>query len=334
VDRFRTLSLLMKIVETGSMRAAGEALGISKSVVSHEVNKLEERLGARLLYRNTRRLVPTEAGARFINRGRCLLNDWHEAEREVAEYHARPKGLLRVTAPPAFGALHLTPALVDFRQIYPDIEVDLNCGKTFADMFEHGFDVAIRISVLADTQLVQRRLAENRLMLVASPRYLTDHGRPVVPQDLENHRCLRHDTGWTYWSQWLASLSEDMRPRILKASMTLDSSIALKEAAVAGGGIGLLHTYLIADAVASGRLELLMPGRPLAHGSIYALVPHSQLLASKTRCLIDFLVERFSRRPQWDRAITAAKGESGRGLPCSPLCSLDVVSPMADCSAE
>jgi DNA-binding transcriptional LysR family regulator len=296
----------MKIVETGSMRAAGEALGISKSVVSHEVNKLEERLGARLLYRNTRRLVPTEAGARFIERGRSLLKDWHEAEREVAAYHAKPKGLLRVTAPPAFGALHLAPALVDFQQLYPDIEVDLNCGETFADLFEHGFDLAIRVTVLADTQLVQRRLVENRLILVASPRYLADHGRPLAPRDLERHRCLRRDPEWAYWSRWLDALPEDERPRRLKASMTLDSSLALKEAAIADGGIGLLHTYLIADAVASGKLEVLMPSRPLAHGSIYALLPHSRHLASKTRCLIDFLVRRFSRRPQWDRAIAAA----------------------------
>jgi DNA-binding transcriptional LysR family regulator len=307
----------MKIVETGSMRAAGAALGISKSVVSHEVNRLEERLGARLLNRNTRRLVPTEAGARFITRGRSLLNDWHEVEREVAEYHARPKGLLRVTAPPAFGALHLAPALVDFQERYPDIAVDLNCGKSFADMFEHGFDVAIRITVLADTQLVQRRLVENRLMLVASPRYLADHGRPLAPADLEHHRCLRQDKEWAYWSQWLASLPEDERPRSLEPSMTLDTSLALKEAAIAGGGIALIHSYLIADAVASGRLALIMPDRALAHGSIHALVPHSRRLASKTRCLIDFLVQRFSRRPPWDEAIAAAHRDDAP--PCSLL---------------
>jgi DNA-binding transcriptional LysR family regulator len=310
VDRFRTLSLLMKIVETGSMRAAGAALGISKSVVSLEVNRLEERLGARLLYRNTRRLAPTEAGARFIKRGRLLLNDWHEAEREVAEYHGRPKGVLRITAPPAFGALHLAPALVHFQELYPDIAVELSCGKRFADLFAHGFDVAIRIAVLADTQLVQRRLVENRLMLVASPRYLAGHGRPAAPQDLEQHRCLRQDEEWTYWAQWLASLPEDERPRSLAPAMTLDSSLALKEAAIAGGGIALLHSYLIADAVTGGTLEALLPMRQLTHGAIYALVPHSRRLASKTRCLIDFLVQRFARQEPWDAALAAAQGGS------------------------
>ena len=306
MDRFRTLSLLMKVVDTGSMRAAGEALGISKSVVSHEVNRLEERLGARLLYRNTRRLVPTEAGARFITRGRSLLDDWHAAEREVAEYHAQAKGLLRVTAPPAFGALHLAPALVDFQELYPDIAVDLDCGKSFADLFEHGFDVAIRITVLADTQLVQRRLVENRLMLVASPRYLANRGRPLVPKDLEHHRCLRQDKEWTYWSQWLAGLPENERPSSLAPSLTLDSSLALKEAAIAGGGIALLHGYLIADAIAAGKLAPLMPDRTLSHGAVYALVPHSRRLASKTRCLIDFLVKRFSRRAPWEMVFEGA----------------------------
>lgn len=308
MDQFRIISLLMKIVETGSMRAAGDALGISKSVVSHEINKLEERLGARLLNRNTRRLIPTEAGSRFIQRGRSLLNDWHDAEREVAEFHTKPKGLLRVTAPPAFGALYLASALVDFQKQYPEIEVDLSCGETFADMFEHGFDVAVRVAILADTQLVQRRLVENRLVLVASPAYLEQFGEPVAPRDLENHSCLRHDSEWAYWAEWLTTLPQDERPRTLKASMTLDSSLALREAAIAGGGIGLLHTYLIAGSVAAGKLRVLVPGHPLAHGSIYALFPHSQHLPFKTRCLIDFLVQRFSGHPRWDSEFTGPSG--------------------------
>ncbi len=303
LDQFRIIALLMKIVETGSMRAAGEAMGISKSVVSHEVNKLEERLGARLLNRNTRKLVPTEAGERFLRRGRALLADWHEAEREVAELHTRPKGLLRITAPPAFGTLHLTPALVDFQREYPGIGIELNCGESFADMFEYGFDVAIRVAILADTQLVQRRLVENRLVLVASPDYIARRGRPRLPRDLEAHVCLRHDDAWAYWSEWLTTLPDDERPQSLTASMTLDSSLSLREAAIAGGGIGLLHTYLVADAVASGRLHVLIPVRPLTHGSIYALFPHSQHLPHKTRCLIDFLVERFAGRAPWEHCF-------------------------------
>lgn len=299
MDQFRTISLLIKIVETGSMRSAGEAMGISKSVVSKEVNKLEERLGARLLNRNTRKLVPTEAGARFLLRGRSLLNDWHEAEREVAEFHTKPKGLLRITAPPAFGTLHLAPALVDFQKEFPDIGIELNCGETFADIFAQGFDVAVRVAILTDTQLVQRRLVENRLILVASPAYLAEYGRPESPRDLDRHRCLRHDNEWAYWSEWLTTLPAEERPAALKASMTLDSSLALLEAAIAGGGVGLLHTYLVAEAISSRKLEVLLPSRPLAHGSIYALFPHSRQLPQKTRCLIDFLAERFSRKPEW-----------------------------------
>jgi len=306
MDQFRVISLLMKIVETGSMRAAGDALGISKSVVSHEINRLEERLGARLLNRNTRHLAPTEAGERFVQRARVLLNDWREAEREVAEYHSKPQGRLLITAPPAFGALHLAPALVDFQKAYPDIGVELNCGEYFADMFSQGFDVAIRVAVLSDTQLVQRRLVENRLVLVASPDYLAVHRRPVEPKDLVDHRCLRHDKEWSYWSDWLARLDPEQRPTALNPAMTLDSSFSLREAVIAGGGVGLLHTYLIGSAVAAGQLEVLMPHLPLLHGSIYALFPHSQQLPYKTRCLIDFLTARFGDVPVWEQQITAS----------------------------
>jgi len=306
MDQFRVISLLMKIVETGSMRAAGDAMGISKSVVSNEINRFEERLGARLLNRNTRRLVLTEAGERFLQRAKVLLNDWHEAEREVAEYHSKPKGMLQITAPPAFGALHLGPALVDFQKVYPDIGVELNCGEYFADMFQHGFDIAVRVAVLADTQLVQRRLVDNRLVLVASPAYLAANGRPLQPNDLINHRCLRHNKEWAYWSDWLARLDQAQRPDVLTASMTLDSSLALREAAIAGGGIGLLHTYLIGAAVHAGELEVLMPHLPLPHGSIYALFPHSQQLPYKTRCLIDFLAARFADLPLWEKQLADA----------------------------
>lgn len=305
MDQFRVISLLMKIVETGSMRAAGDAMGISKSVVSNEINRFEDRLGARLLNRNTRRLVPTEAGERFLERAKVLLNDWHEAEREVAEYHSKPKGMLRITAPPAFGALHLAPALVDFQKLYPDIGVELNCGEYFADMFKHGFDIAIRVAVLADTQLVQRRLIDNHLMLVASPGYLAANGRPLHPNDLINHRCLRHNVEWAYWSDWLARLDQDQRPKHLKAAMTLDSSLALREAAIAGGGVALLHSYLIGESVQAGKLEVLMPHIPLLHGSIYALFPHSQQLPYKTRCLIEFLAERFANTPIWEQQVSA-----------------------------
>lgn len=307
MDQFRVIALLMKIVDTGSMRAAGDAMGISKSVVSHEVNRLEERLGARLLNRNTRRLVPTEAGERFLQRARVLLNDWHDAEREVAQFHSRPKGMLQITAPPAFGALHLGPALVDFQKVYPDIGVEMNCGEYFANMFEHGFDIAIRVAVLADTQLVQRRLVDNRLVLVASPDYLERHGTPLSPRDLVNHRCLRHNREWSYWSDWLGRLDPDQRPSALTPGMTLDSSFALREAAIAGGGVGLLHTYLIGAAVEAGQLQVLMPHLPLAHGSIFALFPHSQQLPHKTRCLIDFLAERFSSLPLWEQQVMGSQ---------------------------
>lgn len=285
------------------MRAAGEQLGISKSVVSYEIKKLEERLGARLFNRTTRKIVMTEAGSLYLQRAQALLSDWREVERNVAEYHSTPKGLLRIASPPVFGALYLAPALVDFQTKFADIKVELECGEQIVNIVESGFDLAVRVTVLSDTQLIRRRLAPNRLVLVASPGYLDAHGRPAQPLDLIQHRCLRHDDEWVYWSQWLAALPEHERPNLLTASMTLGSSFALRAAAVNGGGVALLHTYVVGDAVSEGLLEVLMLERTLTHGSICALFPHGRQMPLKTRVFLDFMAERFKGQPVWERDI-------------------------------
>jgi DNA-binding transcriptional LysR family regulator len=304
MDQFRIFSLFIKIAETKSMRAAGDALGISKSVVSHEIGLLEDTLGARLFNRNSRSVALTEAGVRFLHHARTLLQQWHEAEREITETHSAPKGLLQITAPPVFGALYVAPALVEFQKRYPEIDVNMRCEENFSNLVEQGFDIAIRVAIHADTALVQRQLAPNRLILVASPTYLQRYGRPSTPAELAGHRCLRHDDEWAYWSEWIANLPPDQRPPPLNPAMTLDSSFSLLAAAVAGGGIGLLHTYVVGNAVRDGSLQLLMPDWPLAHGSICVLFPHRRQLPMKTRALIDFLVQHFPGTPVWEEGMT------------------------------
>lgn len=320
MDQFRTVELFIKVAETGSMRAAGDALGISKSVVSYEIKKLEDHLGARLFNRTTRNIVLTEAGARFLDRAQTLLRDWRDAERDVAEYHARPKGLLRVAASPMFGGQYVAPALVDFQALYPDIEIDLECSEGLVDVVKDGYDLAIRVTILPDSQLMRRQLAPNRLVLVAAPAYLDTFGTPMRPLDLATHRCLRHDAEWAYWSQWLAILPDHERPLELHAAMTLGSSLALLEAARSGGGIALLHTYVVGEAIARGELKALMPDRMLVHGAISAVFPHGQHMPAKTRLILDFLANRFKGTPSWEQSIFPVPAEncSTKDRPTSP----------------
>ncbi|MEO1199304.1 MAG: LysR substrate-binding domain-containing protein [Pseudomonadota bacterium] len=306
MDPFRALKIIVQIAESGSMRAAGEVLGLSKSVISHEVRKLEESLGVRLLNRSTRSIVLTEAGQLYIERGRHLLNEWRDLEREVSDYHRVPKGKIRIASPPFFGAQFIAPALVDFRHRYPDITVELECDERMVDIVNGRYDLAIRVTILSETQLVRRILAPNRLVLVASPDYLEKRGRPSRPIDLMDHVCLRKDDLWGYWTRWLASLDEDARPDRLDCAITLSSTYALREAAIAGGGVAILHTYVAAEAIARSDLEVILPQHPLTYGSICALFPHRRQMPLKTRVLVDFLVERFRQTPAWEREIIAA----------------------------
>lgn len=303
MDPFRALNIVVQIIESGSMRAAGESLGISKSVISQEVKKLEEHLGVRLLNRSTRGIVLTEAGHLYVERARDLFSEWREIEREVSQYHSTPKGSLKVATAPFFGAQFIVPALVDFGKAYPEITVDLECDERMVDIVNGGYDLAIRVTVLPDTQLIRRVIAPNRLVFVASPSYLEAYGRPAQPLDLMNHVCLRIDDKWGYWTRWLTSLPDDERPPQLNCKMTVSTPFALREAAVAGGGIALLHTYVVGDAVAQGHLEVVLPQFTLSHGSICALFPHRRHMPLKTRVLLDFLVNRFGHKPIWERGI-------------------------------
>jgi DNA-binding transcriptional LysR family regulator len=204
MDRLVSMAVFKRTVDVGSFAAAARHFRISPEMAGNHVRALEAHLGVRLLNRSTRRLHLTEAGSGYYARCKQILADIEEAEAEANLLQATPRGLLRVAAPVTFGVLHIAPAASDYMMRYPEVTFDVAISDRFVDLIEEGFDVAIRIGDLQDSNLIARRIATARLVTCASPAYVRRAGTPQAPADLSRHACLiytgieRAPTAWRF----------------------------------------------------------------------------------------------------------------------------------------
>jgi DNA-binding transcriptional LysR family regulator len=295
---FDDILAFTRVVESESYTKAARRLGISKSMVSRRVARLEARLGTGLLVRSTRGLTPTEAGRVFAERTGRALAELNEAQTALTEGEHDPSGSLRIAAPLSFGILHLGPALAEFAQQYPRISISISCSDRFVDLVEDGFDAAIRIGVLKDSSLIGRRLSPIRALIAASPDYLARHGRPATPRDLLQHRCLTY-SGLGSDEQW--RFRTGGRWRAIKPSGPLhaDNGEVLRDAAVAGLGITALPSFILSPALESGALEPILTDFALPERGLYVL-RHAGPPPLRLRLLTDFLAARFGPEPYWD----------------------------------
>lgn len=300
MDNLTGMAVFARVVEHESFTAAARELALSKSTVSKHVSRLEDRLGARLLNRTTRRLSLTEVGRVFYVRCRRIVEEAAEAEQEVTRLHAEPRGTLRLNVPHTFGTLHVAPALPQFMTRYPDICVDLDLDDRVVDMVEEGYDMAIRITRLPDSSLIARKLAPFRVAVCASPDYWRQHARPVRPEDLKQHNCLNYKYLLT-GDAWPFHGPGGKQPVRVGGNLRANNGEALRSAALGGLGVFMAPTFIVGEDLQAGRLEevlheLTEPGR-----DIYAVYPETRHLSAKVRAFIDFLVERFGPDPYWDR---------------------------------
>lgn len=299
VEDLNTLAVFAKVVEHESFtRAAGE-LGMSKSAVSKQIARLEDRLGARLLNRTTRKLAPTEVGRAFYERCRRIVTEAEEAERAVTDLSAAPRGRLRVAAPMSFGILHLGPVLPGFMTRYPDVEIDLVLNDRRVDLIEEGFDLAIRIADLPDSSLIAKKLAPARRRVVATPAYWDQHGRPSHPRDLANHVCLRY----AYLpnpNEWPFEGPEGPFTQKVSGPLIANNGDVLLAAVLAGLGVLMSPTFFCGEAAADGRLEAVLDDYEAGDVNVYAVYPHSRHLSAKIRAFVDYLADAFGPTPYWD----------------------------------
>jgi DNA-binding transcriptional LysR family regulator len=300
VDKLSSLRAFAKVVEHGSFSEAARALRLSRSAVSKYVIELEQALGVSLLNRTTRSAVPTENGRAYYESVVPILAEIEEADLAVTRLQSEPRGLLRLNAPMSFGTRHLGPALVDFMQAYPQMQVQLTLSDEQIDAVQEGFDVTLRIAELASSSLIARRLIGIERAFCASPAYLERRGVPEHPKDLKDHDCLTYGflaTG----NQWKLIGPDGEHWLTVPWRMCANNAEVLEAAAVGGHGIALLPMFLAEAALASGALRRVLEGYRAPEIALHAIYPPTRHLSLKVRLLIDFLVARFKGR-EWASA--------------------------------
>lgn len=292
MDRFEAMSVLLAVVEAGSLSAGARQLRAPLASVSRKVADLEQHLGTRLIVRTSRRIALTDAGRAYVAASRRILGQLEEAEREAAGEYQTPRGELHVTAPVAFGQRHLMPIALGFLAEHPEISLRLLLVDRLVNLVEEHVDIALRIGHLADSTLIATRVGRVQRVICASPGYLTRRGLPHSPEDLAGHDGITFQ-GFATSPEWRyrrdsAAFAVEPRPRL--AVNTTEAAI---QAALADLGIVRLLSYQVADEVRAGRLQVLLADfapEPLPVSLIY---PETELQPLKVRCFLDWVVPRL-----------------------------------------
>jgi len=292
MDRFDAMSVLLAVVEAGSLSAGARRLRAPLATVSRKVAELEQHLGTRLVIRTSRRLALTYAGSAYVAASRRILRLLQEAEREAADEHSAPRGALHVTAPIAFGQRHLLPIAMSFLAEQPEITLRLMLADQQVSLVDEHVDVALRIGHLVDSSLIATRVGAVRRVICASPAYLARRGVPLLPEDLAWHDGVSFQ-GFATAPEWRYrgdSAAFAVEPHQRLAVNTTEAAI---QAALAGLGIIRVLSYQVADELRSGRLQALLPEfspEPLPVNLVYAAAGQLPL---KVRCFLDWTVPRM-----------------------------------------
>jgi len=297
IDRSGDMGVFVAAIEAGGFSAAARRLGLTPSAVSKHVARLEERLGARLVNRTTRRISLTAEGEAYLRRAQRILADIDEAEQAVSQARGTPQGELRINTGIAFGQHQLVPMLPDFLDRYPQVRVKLSFNDRVVDLVEEGDDVGIRIAHLEDSRLVARRLAPNRRIICAAPSYIERHGRPETPADLARHSCLVPNFSSTL-SSWEFEGPEGPATLDIKGAVESNNTEALRQLALAGVGIVRFAEFMVGADVRAGRLVALLQDFDRGESPPISVVyPHRKHLSPKVRAFVDFLVEKCTPPP-------------------------------------
>jgi DNA-binding transcriptional LysR family regulator len=307
LDRFAGMQVLSRVAALGSFSAAARSLGMSQTMVTRHVDAIEDRLGARLFHRTTRRLTLTEAGQGYLQAAERILAEVDEAESAASASVSEPRGTLRLNLPLAFGLRQAVPAIAGFAALHPALTIDIGLTDRFIDLVEEGWDLALRIGQLRDSSLVARRLAPIRTALCASPAYLVRHGMPKTLADLAAHNCLGYTLPTPAGAdRWRFGRNGEVEVAV-SGTFRANNGDALRAAALAGIGIIYQPTFLYADDIREGRLlPVILDRPPFQFAAAYAVYAPTRHVPAKVRRFIDFLAERWAGEPPWDAGLPPA----------------------------
>lgn len=302
VSETQELVVFNCVVKHSSFAKAADELNLSPSGVSRIVTRLEERLGARLVQRTTRKLSLTETGSAFHARTLQIIADLLEAETEVQSATLRPRGNLKLTASIVFGQLYIAPLMDRIMTQFPEMSVEVILTNRFVDLIEEGVDLAIRIGALSDSRLIARRLCANHRILVAAPSYLERSGVPRHPAELAAHEAVVF-TGFAKPREWRLIGGQGPVTVSVSGRVATNELEVLNSAAKQGLGITVGATLAVDKALLSGELVRVLPEYQFEPSAIFAVYPSARQLSTKVRAMVDFLVENFPDPPSWDRSL-------------------------------
>jgi DNA-binding transcriptional LysR family regulator len=293
----------LEVAKTGSFGRAARTLGLSKSMISRRVVRLEKALGAQLLSRTTRGVLVTESGHTFSAHAERALAELETAQEAVRQDEGEVDGLLRIAAPLSFGATHLAPVLAQLALRHPRLRLYTSYSDRRVDLIAERFDVAIRLGALPDSSLIARRIAPMHGVVVASPAYLERHGMPATLAELATHEAIIQGTSAWRFRDGRREVSVPVQGRFES-----DSGEATLSAALAGVGVSMLPTFLAGAHIASGRLRVLLGEYEIPEFGLYVVrPPPASHVSRKIRVLTEILLEQFGGEPYWDACYIRRK---------------------------
>jgi DNA-binding transcriptional LysR family regulator len=290
MDRLTALASFVRICELGSFSAAAQDFGLSQPSISQQIRGLEAHLGVRLFNRTTRHVTLTDAGVTYLERARDVLERLDEADRIIGGLDQAMSGRLAISAPVGLGSTVLVNFFMEFKRTYPDLVLDISLSDSFVDVVAERFDVAIRLGTISDERLIVRRLGIVERCLAAAPDYLARKGKPQHPTDLTEHEYIIHSQQVAGGTLPLAGPKGERVDVPVRPTFCTDNALLMREALVAGVGIGLMHRKLFDPLLANQRLEYVLPEWRYAPHQVHAVYPSNRYIPLKVRRFVDGLV--------------------------------------------
>lgn len=299
MDRFKQMQSFVAVATLGSLSAAARAEGVAPAMIGRRIDALEARLGVKLLVRSTRKLSLTTEGSNYLEEAQRILRDLEDTEGLVSQGSSRPSGPLRISAPAGFGRRHVAPLLPEFIAAHPELHVTLDLNDRLVDLIEERFDCAVRIGDLVDSGLVGMRLADNRRVVVASPAYLEQHGKPRRPADLARHNCLSFGTRGNQARGWLFRVDGQTVAQRVGGTMECSDGSVLHEWTLLGWGLSWRSMWEVRHDLDAGRLVTVLDEFAAPPNGIFAIVPERKHLPLRVRVFIDWLRQAYARAGYW-----------------------------------
>lgn len=292
------LGFFTTLAAAGSLSAAARDLGVTTAAVSKRLGQMEMRIGMPLLTRTTRRMSLTPEGEVLLEHARRILGELDDLEQLLTRAKGRPSGLLRVNATLGFGRMHVAPVIAEYSRMYPDVDVQLQLSADPPPLSEDAFDVCVRFGEPPDARIVARKLAPNRRLLVASPRYLREHGTPQTPADLHRHNCIGIRQGSDAYGVWRLTPVNGAKARTesihVRGRLTTNDGEIAVNWALQGHGIVLRAEWDVDRYLRSGRLVQVLPQFATPEANIYAVYQQRHQLSSRIRLFVEYLAEKFA----------------------------------------